>query len=69
MVGFVVRFYKETLDYTFSDFLTKEVQVSKFYLFALLQDYLEAGADFVETNTFNGTAISQSDYGTEQLVC
>ncbi len=24
--------------------------------------YLEAGADIIETNTFNGTAISQSDY-------
>ena len=33
-----------------------------------LQDYLEAGADFVETNTFNGTAVSQSDYGTQELV-
>lgn len=34
-----------------------------------MQDYLEAGADFVETNTFNGTAVSQSDYGTQDLVC
>src|SRR5437016_2510485 len=25
--------------------------------------YLEAGADFVETNTFNSTTISQLDYG------
>lgn len=25
--------------------------------------YLEAGADIIETNTFNGTQISQSDYG------
>ena len=24
--------------------------------------YLEAGADIIETNTFNGTWISQSDY-------
>ncbi len=30
--------------------------------------YLEAGADIVETNTFNSTAISQSDYGLESLV-
>lgn len=30
--------------------------------------FLEAGADIVETNTFNGTSISQSDYGTEHLV-
>ena len=27
-----------------------------------------AGSDFVETNTFNGTAVSQSDYGTQHLV-
>ncbi|MDP6835834.1 MAG: homocysteine S-methyltransferase family protein, partial [Candidatus Marinimicrobia bacterium] len=27
--------------------------------------YLEAGADLIETNTFNANAISQSDYGTE----
>jgi len=30
--------------------------------------YLEAGADILETNTFNSTAVSQSDYGTEALV-
>ncbi|MCX7874670.1 MAG: methionine synthase [Melioribacteraceae bacterium] len=30
--------------------------------------YLEAGSDIIETNTFNGTAISQSDYKTENLV-
>jgi len=30
--------------------------------------YLEAGADLVETNTFNATAISQADYGLEHLV-
>jgi 5-methyltetrahydrofolate--homocysteine methyltransferase len=30
--------------------------------------YFEAGADMVETNTFNSTSISQSDYGTESLV-
>ncbi|HET7790555.1 MAG TPA: methionine synthase [Gemmatimonadales bacterium] len=30
--------------------------------------YLEAGADILETNTFNANAISQSDYGTEALV-
>ncbi len=28
--------------------------------------YLEAGADIIETNTFNGTAISQADYGMEE---
>lgn len=30
--------------------------------------YLEAGADIIETNTFNGTSVSQSDYRTEHLV-
>jgi len=30
--------------------------------------YLEAGADVIETNTFNGTSISQADYATEHLV-
>jgi 5-methyltetrahydrofolate--homocysteine methyltransferase len=29
--------------------------------------YLEAGADIIETNTFNATAISQSDYGLQDL--
>ena len=27
--------------------------------------YLKAGADLIETNTFNANAVSQSDYGTE----
>ena len=27
--------------------------------------YLEAGSDIIETNSFNGTAISQADYGLE----
>ena len=30
--------------------------------------YIEAGADMVSTNTFNGTRISQSDYQTESHV-
>ncbi|HEY5048450.1 MAG TPA: methionine synthase [Rhizomicrobium sp.] len=30
--------------------------------------YLEAGADIIETNTFNASAISQSDYGLSNLV-
>ena len=29
---------------------------------------MEAGADFIETNTFSGTSIAQADYGTEHLV-
>ncbi len=32
------------------------------------QAYLDAGADMLETNTFNANCISQSDYGTEGLV-
>ncbi len=31
-------------------------------------DYLEAGADIIETNTFNSTRISQADYGLESIV-
>ena len=30
--------------------------------------YLDAGADIIETNTFNASAPSQSDYGMEELV-
>src|SRR5262245_63396461 len=30
--------------------------------------YLEAGADIIETNTFNSNAISMSDYKMESLV-
>ncbi len=30
--------------------------------------FLDAGADIIETNTFNSTAISQADYGMEKLV-
>ena len=33
-----------------------------------LQAYLEAGADFIETNTFSSTAIAQSDYHMEHMV-
>jgi 5-methyltetrahydrofolate--homocysteine methyltransferase len=32
------------------------------------RQYLEAGADIIETNTFNASAPSQADYGTEALV-
>jgi len=35
---------------------------------AVHRAYLEAGADLVETNTFNAQAISQADYATEHLV-
>jgi 5-methyltetrahydrofolate--homocysteine methyltransferase len=30
-------------------------------------EYLAAGADIIETNTFNGTTISMADYGMEEL--
>lgn len=30
------------------------------------RQYLDAGADIIETNTFNGTPISQADYHTEE---
>ena len=30
--------------------------------------YLDAGADLIETNTFNSTSISQADYGMQALV-
>ena len=30
--------------------------------------YLEAGADIIETNTFNGNAVSQADYAMEHIV-
>ncbi len=32
------------------------------------EEYLKAGADIIETNTFNGTRISQSDYNLENEV-
>jgi 5-methyltetrahydrofolate--homocysteine methyltransferase len=35
---------------------------------AIHRAYLEAGADVLETNSFNSTAISMADYGMEELV-
>ena len=32
------------------------------------REYLEAGADIIETNTFSGTTIAMADYGMEELV-
>src|SRR5260370_16572645 len=32
------------------------------------REYLAAGADIIETNTFNATAISQEDFGLQKLV-
>ena len=31
-------------------------------------EYLDAGADIIEANTFNSTAVSQADYGLQHLV-
>ena len=43
--------------------LTRPDIIEKIHL-----DYLEAGADLIETNTFNATSISQADYHTEAYV-
>ena len=43
--------------------LTQPALIESFH-----RQYLEAGADIVETNTFNSNAISMADYGTEALV-
>ena len=32
------------------------------------EDYISAGTDIIETNTFNSTIISQADYGMEEIV-
>ena len=32
------------------------------------EKYLQAGADIIETNTFNATAVSQADYGMQTHV-
>ena len=34
----------------------------------IYRGYLDAGADIITTNTFNGTSVAQSDYGTGHLV-
>ena len=43
--------------------LTKPEVIKKLHA-----DFLAAGSDIVETNTFNATAISQADYGLEDTV-
>ncbi|MFP4375690.1 MAG: methionine synthase [Spirochaetales bacterium] len=37
-------------------------------IYEIHSDMIRAGADIIETNTFNSTGISQSDYGLEALV-
>jgi len=32
------------------------------------RQYLEAGADIIETNSFNATSVAMADYGMESLV-
>ena len=35
---------------------------------AIHKEYLDAGADIIETNTFSGTTIAQADYSLESAV-
>ena len=35
---------------------------------AIHREYLEAGSDIIETNSFNSNAVAQADYGTEAHV-
>jgi 5-methyltetrahydrofolate--homocysteine methyltransferase len=35
---------------------------------AIHRQYLDAGADIIETNTFSGTSVAQADYGLEAFV-
>jgi 5-methyltetrahydrofolate--homocysteine methyltransferase len=37
-------------------------------IFEIHGQYLDAGADIIETNSFSGTSIAQADYGLEPLV-
>lgn len=43
--------------------ITQPEAISKIH-----RDYLNAGADIIETNSFNANALSQREYGTEHLV-
>lgn len=38
------------------------------YIADIHRSYLEAGADIIETDTFNATTLSQAEYGTDHLV-
>lgn len=35
---------------------------------SIQKDFIDAGADFIETNTFNANIISQADYGLEEYI-
>lgn len=43
--------------------LTKPEVIREIHL-----NYLNAGADIIETNSFNSTTVSQLDYGTQDIV-
>ena len=43
--------------------LTREDVIERIH-----KEYIEAGADIIETNTFSGNAISQRDYGQQEKV-
>uniref|UniRef100_A0A3P9N267 Methionine synthase n=1 Tax=Poecilia reticulata TaxID=8081 RepID=A0A3P9N267_POERE len=36
-------------------------------IYNIHKEYLQAGADIIETNTFSSTSVAQADYGLEQL--
>ena len=36
-------------------------------IYDIHREYLEAGADIIETNTFSSTVIAQADYGMQHL--
>ena len=36
-------------------------------IYDIHKEYLEAGCDIIETNTFSSTSIAQADYGMEHL--
>ena len=36
-------------------------------IYDIHREYLEAGCDIIETNTFSSTSIAQADYGMEHL--
>ena len=60
------RFQDHTLPLRGNNDLLTLTQPEK--IAAIHRAFLEAGADLVETNTFNSTGISQADYGMEHLV-
>ncbi len=60
------RFESHTLPLRGNNDLLTLTQPEK--IAAIHRAFLQAGADLVETNTFNSTGISQADYGMEHLV-